>query len=132
MSNYPDDTNDSHPEHVDAPPAHIRIDRVHGGSDHDLTNLTSCYFQQVGGPGDYQLFQRGNDEPIPTAPSSLRSGTDFQFVRGGVVWTITKFEIGSAKASGNWFNTRRVEADEGTFQAQAGPVGEESAASASA
>jgi hypothetical protein len=132
MSNYPDQINDPEPEQVDNPPAQIWIDRVRGGSNRDLTNLTSCYFQQVGGPGDYQLFQRGNNLQIPTAPAPLRSGTDFQFVRGGVVWTITKFEIDSVRASGNWFNTRDTEREDGSFQAQAGPGVEESTASASA
>jgi hypothetical protein len=112
----------------------IKIHHVDGGSGRDKADLESCYFEQVGNPGVYRLFENGDDHSIPTAPSLLRSGTDFQFIRGGVMWTVTEFFIDPLKAHGHWQNTRPRPTgdDDGSFQAQAGPTveGEKSAASA--
>lgn len=114
----------------------IQIHRVDGGNPRDKADLESCYFEQVGKPGDYRLFEDGDGHTIPTAPSILRSGSNFHFVRGGVLWTVTEFFIDTQSAKGLWSNTRSRSTgdDDGSFQAQAGPTmeGEESAASANA
>ena len=124
------------PEHVSDPESIIRmrIRTVRGGNNRDKTDLESCYFLQFGNPGDYGLYETGDDHQIPTAPALLQSGRDFQFIRGGVLWTVTNFNTDGQTATGNWFNTRNAAQDEGSFQAQAGPTveGEESAASANA
>ena len=116
--------------------AKIKIHHVDGGTGRDKTDLESCYFEQVGNPGIYRLFEAGDDHSVPTAPSLLQSGTNFQFIRGGVLWTVTEFHIDSQSAHGRWNNTRSrpVSDEDGSFQAQAGPSveGEESAASANA
>ena len=112
----------------------IKVHTVKGGGDQDKSDLTSCYFEQLGNPAEYALYEIGDDHVIPTTPSELRNGTNFQFIRGGVLWTVTDFHIDPLHARGRWFNTRDAAQDDGSFQAQAGPTFEEqdSAASVSA
>ena len=122
------------PADIKDPSPKLRIREVVGGSDRDKADLETCYFQQVGNPGDYCLFETGDDHQIPTAPLQIQSGKDFQFIRGGVLWTVTDYYVDGKIAKGHWFNSRGEANDDGSFQAQAGPTfeGEESAASVSA
>ena len=125
------------PENLRVPEdSKIRIRTVHGGNNRDKIDLETCYFEQVGNTGDYQFFEAGDNHTIPTAPLLLQNGSDFQFIRGGVLWTVTEFYIDPERAHGRWNNTRSrpTSDDDGSFQAQAGPTveGEESAASANA
>lgn len=111
----------------------IRIYEVQGGSDRDSNNLMGCYFQQVNTPGHFGLFEPGDDHRIPTVPEEI-DGDQFQFVRGGTLWTVTEFIVDELtnKARAHWSNGRGVEDDDGTFQAQAGPTFEEASSSATA
>ena len=125
------------PEHVSNPEAvnKMFVRTVRGGNNKDKNDLTSLYFQQLGNPGDFALYEDYDDHQVATAPALLHSGRYFQFIRGGVLWTVTSFLCDGEEATGNWFNTRSTEQDEGSFQAQAGPPPlevEESAASANA
>ena len=122
------------PEDVKDPGPKLRIREVVGGNDRDKADLETCYFQQVGNPGNYCLFEIGDGHQIPTAPSQIQSGEDFQFIRGGTLWTVSHYFNDGKIAKGRWFNTRDASNDDGSFQAQAGPTveGEESASSVSA
>ena len=100
--------------------------------DQDIDNLMGCYFEEINGhPNQYHFFSK-LDNHIPTAPDILTSGTDFKFIRAGMLWTVTQFTIGLGKASGSWENPRHLKSgdDDGSFQAQSGAGEGSSAASA--
>ena len=116
-------------EDVKDPSPKLRIREVFGGSDRDKADLETCYFQQVGNSGNYCLFEIGDGHQIPTAPAQIQSGEDFQFIRGGTLWTVTDYYNDGKIAKGHWFNKRDAANDDGSFQAQAGPTFEEESAS---
>ena len=114
----------------------IIIHFVAGGSSADKGNLMDCYFQAQASPDSYQFFGSGNDH-IATIPEFLAPDSPgFQFIRAGMLWTISNFEIDqkAETASGSWRNPRRPAKgdDDGSFQARAGGAVEESASSATA
>lgn len=110
----------------------IKIDTVNGGNAKDQRILKGCYFLPTGNPGDYQMYDRDNDL-IVTDPALLTSGTGFMFTLDSIDWTISDFFITSTSKSGHargaWTNSAQVDADEGTFTAQAGGGAEEETAS---
>jgi len=114
----------------------ITIHVVEGGTSADQGNLMDCYFEAQASPDSYQFFGNGGNH-IATIPEFLAVDTPgFQFIRAGMLWTISDFEIDqrSEKASGHWRNPRRPmkSDDDGQFQARAGGSlgGEASAATA--
>jgi hypothetical protein len=112
----------------------IRV--VNGGDPADRDNLMDCYFEAQGSQDVYQFFGAG-DNHIATIPEFLTVDTPgFQFIRAGMLWTVTGFDIDQRNqtANGLWRNPRRPRTgdDEGHFQAQAGPPIMESASSANA
>ena len=114
----------------------IRIDHVQGGGTRDQQALMRNYFMTTGVNNTFQFFTP-NGELIPTTPVVVATGFDFSFFlreMPGVTWTIRKFDVNDDRAGGDWTNTQQVEAEEGTFTAQAGGgTGEdETASSASA
>lgn len=110
----------------------IKIDRVQGGDSRDQNDLNNCYFVATGPPGNYQFYDK-NGNPINTTPGLLANGSDFIFTLDNMLWHINNFVISPTAASGRWYNDHFTEADEGSFQAQAGVGAEdESASSASA
>ena len=114
----------------------IRIDNVIGGSVRDQQTLMRNYFLATGVNNTYQFFTP-DGSLIPTTPVVVATGFDFSFFlreAPGVTWTIRNFDIQDTLATGKWTNTRQIEADDGTFTAQAGGGAgeEETASSASA
>ena len=114
----------------------IKIVKVDGGDVVDAASLMGCYFEAPDSRDIYQFFGEG-DNPIPTIPEFLTLETPaFQFIRAGMLWTISALEIDQVAetANGRWSNPRHPSKgdDEGHFQAQAGPPLEVSASSATA
>lgn len=102
--------------------------------DQDINNLMGCYFQEINGqPNEYHFFSK-TDNHIPTVPDNLTSGTDFQFIRAGMLWHVTQFTIGLGLANGNWENPRHRKTgdDDGSFQAQSGAAQDDEASASSA
>lgn len=114
-------------------PKKIRIEEVQGGDWRDQQALKRNYFLPTGN-NTYQFFDPG-DDPIATTPPVLETGVNFSFTlkeMPDVTWMITNFTINDEDANGNWNNSARVELDDGSFQAQAGPGKEETVSSATA
>jgi len=116
----------------------ITIHFVEGGTSVDVGNLMDCYFEAQASPDSYQFFGSGGDH-IPTIPEFLADDSPgFQFIRAGMLWTISNFEIDqrTETAKGNWRNPRRPAKgdDDGQFQARAGgsPAPKEEASAATA
>ncbi len=112
----------------------IRIKDVEGGDSRDQQALKRNYFYPTGVNSTYQFFDPG-DDPIVTEPPVVATGVDFSFSlkdMPGVTWNISKFEINDQAASGMWNNSARIELEDGSFQAQAGPTFEEVGSSATA
>lgn len=98
----------------------------------DSANLMRCYFEELEDhPNEYRFYST-EDNHIPTSPENLISGTDFRFIRAGMLWEVTEFNIGQGAASGNWANPRGEKGgdDDGSFQAQSGAGADSSAATA--
>jgi hypothetical protein len=114
-------------------PIKIKITKVFGGDDSDKNELKDCYFTLSDVPGNYH-FHGKHDNPIATIPEVLTSDSDFQFIRAGMLWTVSEFHVDPVKetAHGHWNNPRHVDDDDGEFHAQAGPGAEETASSAKA
>lgn len=119
----------------------IRIYEVDGGTTTDTANLMGCYFEASQNSPDVYLFFGDGGNHIPTIPEFLIVGTPgFQFIRAGILWTVSEFVIDTSdpsneKANGHWSNPRNPSKgdDDGHFQAQSGPgPAEEVASSASA
>jgi hypothetical protein len=108
----------------DAPAGAIVIDTVTGGSDKD--KLKKCYFLADG--TQYDFYKKDGTE----LASGLTSGTNFNFTKDSINWTVTNFVISSTAASGTWSNPDSITAEQdGTFQAQVGGgAGEDESASA--
>lgn len=112
----------------------IKIEVVQGGDSRDQQALKRNYFYPTGVNNTYQFFDPG-DDPIVTHPPVVAAGHNFTFTlkeMPDVTWTITNLDINDQKANGNWTNTHKIEADDGSFQAQAGPSVEETVSSATA
>lgn len=111
----------------------IMIWDVEGGDSADKENLMHCYFE-AGSLDIYQFFS-GKGDLIPTIPEFLLADTPaFQFIRAGMLWTVSEFEIDqrTEKAHGRWRNPRHPARgdDDGHFQAQSGPPATASVATA--
>ena len=103
----------------------IKIDHVAGGSHKD--DLKNCYFLPAAVNGAYDFYDTNNN----SLASNLTSGTNFSFNLDSHNWTITNFVISASAASGDWSIPSITEAEDGSFQAQAGPgVDAEEASSA--
>jgi hypothetical protein len=111
-------------------PKKIRIHKVVGGTGQDQDELKNCYFVQLGTDNVYQ-FYTPNNSPIATVPPFVSSG-GFEFIRSGKNWHVSQFVIDPDHAHGQWSIPGQMDdADDGSFQAQAGPgVDQETAASA--
>jgi len=114
----------------------IIIHFVEGGNPADKGNLMDCYFLAQASPDSYQFFGSGGDH-IPTIPEFLAiDSPGFQFIRAGMLWTVSDFEIDQRNetGSGRWRNPRRPSTgdDDGHFQAQAGGGPGQSASAAAA
>jgi hypothetical protein len=106
-------------------PNKIKIDSVTGGSHKD--DLKNCYFLPAATAGNYDFYDTNNN----SLASNLANGSDFSFTLDSHNWSITSFVISDSAASGNWSIPSPAEAEDGTFQAQAGPgVDAEEASSA--
>ena len=102
----------------------ITIHFVEGGNPADKGNLMDCYFLAQASPDSYQFFGNGGNH-IATIPEFLAVDTPgFQFIRAGMLWTVSQFEIDQRNetGSGRWRNPRNPSKgdDDGHFQAQAG------------
>jgi hypothetical protein len=106
--------------------------------DKDIDNLMYCSFQLVEGQFDKYRFYGSGGDHIPTVPEDLTSGTDFVFIRAGMLWEVTQFlivkDVLGLKATGHWANPRhpKVGDDDGSFQAQSGGGAEEIPSAATA
>jgi hypothetical protein len=116
----------------------ITIFDVENGDASDRENLMGCFFEAQTGTDVYEFFTRGG-EHIQTIPEFLTTDTPgFQFIRAGILWTVSDFSIDQTQtpqtASGTWRNPRNPVRgdDDGTFQAQSGGGVEQNASSASA
>ena len=112
----------------------IRIKDVQGGDTRDQQALKRNYFYPTGVNNTYQFFDPNND-PIVTTPPVVAEGVNFSFSlreMPEVTWNIINFDINDQVASGNWNNSARIELEDGSFQAQAGPTFEEVGSSATA
>ena len=112
----------------------IRIKEVQGGDTRDQQALKRNYFYPTGENNTYQFFDPG-DDPIVTDPPIVATGVDFSFTlkeMPDVTWNVSNFDINDQAASGKWNNTARIELEDGSFQAQAGPTFEEVGSSATA
>jgi len=114
----------------------LTIRTVDGGDPADKDNLMDCYFESQGSPDIYQFFS-GRDNLIATIPEFLSIDTPgFQFIRAGMLWTVTHFDIDQRNqtANGHWSNPRNPARgdDDGHFHAQSGPGSVETVSSATA
>lgn len=116
-------------------PSQITINHVHirNGEPKDSANLMGCYFEEVGQSNEWRLYSKLGDH-IPTIPDNLTSGTNFEFIRVGMLWNVTEFKIGLGVARGDWANPRHERSgdDDGSFQAQSGVGAEEGSSAATA
>jgi hypothetical protein len=115
-------------------PKKIRIENVQGGDAQDQNALKRNYFLPTGVNETYRFFDPG-DDPIETNPPVVATRYNFSFTlreMPGVTWMVSNFDINNESAFGNWTNTHKIELDDGSFQAQAGPSVEETVSSATA
>ena len=117
----------------------ITINKVNSHHTFTALMLDDCYFFQMPN-GNYNLYSSAN----VLLKEDLKSGEDFSFTLGPLVWSVSNFVIDPQSASGSWITDIKGNLipirpsdhdsdDDGSFSAQAGGhVPEERATSASA